>query len=294
MAMKKETRADEVVLYDYPISYNCQIVRLVLCEKGVPGKTIRVDIGPMMEQFTPNFMRLNPSGQVPVLLHQNKVVTQTLEIMYYLDQHLPGTRLIPLATENRAAMEKWVAMERAFPEADFTYGLVEQGTGKIVARDMERRKRLIEKYMAVNPDLADSYKLKLEAVVDWQMRLRDPDLVDRLVDQIHKMLDELEKQVAGRNFIVTENYTLADVVWTAFLARLEMVGFKRMWSLGARPNIEEYYIRMKQRPSFACAPIHLKSSLWLVIVSAIKVFRLQLSLLLGVGIIALLSVSASF
>ena len=67
-----------------------------------------------------------------------------------------------------------------------------------------------------------------------------------------------------------------------------------MWSFGARPNIEEYYIRMKKRPSFACAPIHLKSSLWLVIVSAIKVFRLQLSLLLGIGIIALLSVSALF
>ncbi len=294
MAMKKETTADEVVLYDYPFSYNCQIVRLALCEKDLPGKTIRVDIGPMMEQFKPSFMRLNPSGQVPVLLHQNKVVTQTLEILHYLDQHLPGTQLIPSATDNRSAMEKWVAMERAFPEADFTYGLLEQGSGKIVARDMEHRKRLIEKHMAVNPDLADCYKLKLEAVTDWQMRLRDPDLVDRLVDQIYKMLDELEQQLAGRDFIVTENYTLADVVWTAFLARLEMVGFKRMWSFGARPNIEEYYIRMKQRSSFACAPIHLKSSPWLVIGSAIKAFRLQLSLSLGIGLLALLSVLALF
>ena len=294
MEMNNETTVDEVVLYDYPFSYNCQIVRLVLCEKGLPGKTVRVDIGPMMEQFKPSFMRLNPSGQVPVLQHGNRVVTQTLEILHYLDRCLPGTRLTPSATENRAAMEKWVAMERAFPEADFTYGLLEQGSGKIVTRDMEHRKRLIEKYMAVNPDLADCYKLKLDAVTDWQMRLRDPDLVDRLIDQIHKMLDELEKQVAGRDFIVTENYTLADAVWTVFLARLEMVGFKRMWSFGVRPNIEEYYIRMKQRPSFAYAPIYLKSSSWLVIGSAIKAFRLQICLSLGIGLLALLSVFGLF
>ena len=294
MVIEKETKADEVILYDYPFSYNCQIVRLVLCEKGLPGRTIRVDIGPMMEQFKPSFMRLNPSGQVPVLLHQNKVVTQTLEILHYLDQYLPGTQLIPSGSENRAAMEKWVAMERAFPEADFTYGLLEQSSGKIVVRDMEHRKRLIDKYMAVNPDLADCYNAKLLAVTDWQMRLRDPGIVDRLVNQIHKMLDELESQVAGRDFIVTENYTLADAVWTAFLARLEMVGFKRMWSFGARPNIEEYYIRMKQRPSFACAPIHLRSSPWIVIGSAIKAFRLQLSLALGIGLSALLLIYALF
>ena len=294
MVLDKETKDNAVILYDYPISYNCQIIRLVLCEKDLPGKTIRVDIGPMMEQLQPWFIRLNPSGQVPVLLHKDNIVTQTVEILNYLDQNFSEIKLIPSSEEDRSEMERWIVKERAFPEADFTYGLVERGTGKIVAKDMERRKRLIEKYLAINPDLNAQYESKLKAIENWQMRLRNPDLVDQLVDQLHEMLDELEKQVAGREFIVSNNYTIADAVWTTFLARLEMVGFKRMWSFGARPNIEKYYMSMKRRPSFVRAPIYLKSSLWLVVGSAIKAFRWQISAFISIGLLIMFLIFSVF
>ncbi|HAT35861.1 MAG TPA: hypothetical protein DCS82_09110 [Rhodospirillaceae bacterium] len=285
--MSVETAENRLVLYDYPVSYNCQIVRLVLCEKEIPGRTHKVDIGPLMEQFQPWFMRLNPKGELPVLDHDGNVITETLDIIRYLDDKYPGTKLTPISAEDQAAMDEWVSLERDFPEADFTYGLVEQGTGKIVAKDMERRKRLIKEQMQKNPDMTAIYQVKLDLVTDWQDRLRDTELVDTLVDRLQEMLDKLEERLAGREFIASGNYTLADVVWTALLARLEMLGFKRMWSFGARPNIENYYIRMKQRPSFSCAPVHLKSSLWLVIGSALKAFWRQVLMVVGV-IVALI------
>lgn len=285
--MTVDVADNQLVLYDYPISYNCQIVRLVLCEKEIPGRTQRVDIGPLMQQFQPWFMRLNPKGELPVLDHNGRIIIETLDIIRYIDENFPGAKLTPASEEDRAAMEEWVALERDFPEADFTYGLVEQGTGKIVAKDMERRKRLIKQHMQQNPDMTAIYQVKLDLVTDWQDRLRNPDLVDKLVERLHEMLDKLEERVSGREFIVSANYTLADVVWTAFLGRLEMLGFKRMWSFGARPSIEEYYIRMKRRPSFFCAPVHLKSSLWLVIGSALKAFWRQVALVVG-ALIALI------
>lgn len=289
--MSVDVAENQLVLYDYPVSYNCQIVRLVLCEKEIPGRTHKVDIGPLMEQFQPWFMRLNPKGEVPVLDHNGKIITETLDIIRYLDENLPGPKLTPVSAEDQAAMEEWIALERDFPEADFTYGLVEQGTGKIVAKDMERRKRLIKEHMQKNPDMTAIYQVKLDLVTDWQDRLRDTELVDKLVDRLHEMLDKLEDRVAGREFIASGNYTLADVVWAAFLGRLEMLGFKRMWSFGARPNIEEYYIRMKQRPSFFHAPVHLKSSLWLVIGSALQAFWRQVALVLGVIIALILMIA---
>ena len=75
--MSDQVADNRLVLYDYPISYNCQIVRLVLCEKSVPGHSQKVDIGPLMEHLRPWFMRINPKGAVPVLEHNGDVITET-------------------------------------------------------------------------------------------------------------------------------------------------------------------------------------------------------------------------
>jgi glutathione S-transferase len=272
----------QLLLYDYPISYNCQIVRLVLCEKDIPGRTKRVDIGPMMEQFEPWFVEINPEATVPVVDHDGRRITDTLEIVRYLDERFPGPDLTPDNESDRAAMEEWIALERGFPEGDFTYGLVEQGTGKIVAKDMERRKMLLNGHMAENPELATAYQAKIDEVTAWQKRLSNDDLVDKLIERLQEALDKLEKHIEGREYIVGDGYTLADSFWTAFLGRLEMLGFKRLWSFGRRPHIENYYIGMKRRPSFHCAPIHLKSSLGLVLASAIRAFWPRILMVLGV------------
>ncbi|MBO44032.1 MAG: hypothetical protein CMM28_09940 [Rhodospirillaceae bacterium] len=282
--MNDQVADNRLVLYDYPISYNCQIVRLVLCEKGVPGHSQKVDIGPLMEHLRPWFMRINPKGVVPVLEHNGDVIAETEDIIRYIDGTLPGPSLVPSAAEDCAIMEEWLRAERSFPESDFTYGLVEQGTGKIVVKDMERRKRLIHSHMKEAPDLAEVYQQKLKMVIDWQDRLRDPEMVDRLVGTLDEMLDKLETHIGGRKFIAGPDYSLADAAWTALLGRLEMLGFKRMWSFGARPNIENYYISMKRRPSFLNAPVYLKSSLWLVIRSALIAFWPQVSIVVGIFI----------
>ncbi|MDA0656102.1 MAG: glutathione S-transferase family protein [Proteobacteria bacterium] len=288
--MSESKTEKQLVLYDYPISYNCQIVRLALCEKGIPGQTKAVDIGPLLENFRPWFMRINPKGLVPVIEHNGRFLTEAIDIIRYLDSNFPGPKLTPPGDDERAIMDEWIALERGFPEGDFTYGLVEQGTGKIVAKDMERRKKQLNDYMLKNPDLAVAYQTKIQHVIDWQDRLRDQTLVDGLIEKLGGMLEKLEERVQGREYILDSGYSLADVVWTAFLGRLEMLGFKRLWSFGARPNLENYYIRLKRRPSFLRAPIFLKSSIWSVIISACRAFWPQILAALGVvaAIIAVL------
>ena len=280
--MSENKSEKQLVLYDYPISYNCQIVRLALCEKEIPGETKAVDIGPLLENFRPWFMRMNPKGLVPVLEHNGQFLTEAIDIIRYLDSNFPGPKLTPPGEDERVIMDEWIALERGFPEGDFTYGLVEQGTGKIVSKDMERRKKLLNDYMLKNPDLAAAYKTKIQHVIDWQDRLRDQTMVDGLIEKLDGMLDKLEERVQGRDYILDSGYSLADVVWTAFLGRLEMLGFKRLWSFGARPNLENYYIRLKQRPSFRRAPIFLKSAISSVLISACRAFWPQILAALGI------------
>ena len=56
-----------VLLYDYPGSICCQMVRLTLAEKGVAYEKRNVDIMDKAEQFEPWYTALNPKAVVPTL-----------------------------------------------------------------------------------------------------------------------------------------------------------------------------------------------------------------------------------
>ena len=73
-----------IKLYDFAESVCCQKVRLALSETGLSGvthETIRLDQG---DQFAPSFLELNPKGVVPVLVHDDKVITESTIISEYL------------------------------------------------------------------------------------------------------------------------------------------------------------------------------------------------------------------
>jgi glutathione S-transferase len=47
------------------------------------------------EQKTPEYLALNPNGQVPVLVADGKPITQIMAICEYLDRTFPGAALLP-------------------------------------------------------------------------------------------------------------------------------------------------------------------------------------------------------
>ena len=59
------------------------------------------------EQHTPAFKRINPDGQVPVLIHDGHVVTESTVINEYLDDVFPSIGLRPADPLERANMRIW-------------------------------------------------------------------------------------------------------------------------------------------------------------------------------------------
>ena len=57
----------QVLMYDFPGSICCQMVRVTLSEKGVAYDKHHVDIGKKRQQFEPWYTALNPKGVVPTL-----------------------------------------------------------------------------------------------------------------------------------------------------------------------------------------------------------------------------------
>ncbi len=88
-------------LYDYPDCPFCQKVRVILAEKDLEYEKIFVDLR-KQEQKSPDFLRLNPYGKVPVLIDEEEVVYDSTVINEYLEDEYPLPRLMPEDSQGRA------------------------------------------------------------------------------------------------------------------------------------------------------------------------------------------------
>lgn len=61
-------------------------VRLAIAEKGLLCEEYDVSL-PLSEHNEPWFMNLNPTGEVPVLVHDDSVICDPTQIVDYLDQN---------------------------------------------------------------------------------------------------------------------------------------------------------------------------------------------------------------
>jgi glutathione S-transferase len=90
-----------IKLYDYPDCPFSQKVRIVLAEKDLEYERVHVDLQ-KGEQRTPEFLKLNPYGKVPVLIDEDVVVYDSTIINEYLEDEYPEPPLMPEDSAGRA------------------------------------------------------------------------------------------------------------------------------------------------------------------------------------------------
>ncbi len=89
-------------LYHYPLSPFSRKVRLVLAEKGIEVELVE-------ERYwekRPDFLRMNPSGKVPVLKADKLTLAESGAICEYLDEIHPEPALFPTDIEKRAEVRR--------------------------------------------------------------------------------------------------------------------------------------------------------------------------------------------
>lgn len=98
-----------VVVYGTRSSGNCHKVRMVLDSTGRAYEWREIDI--MQAQTrTPEFLRLNPNGQVPVVvLEDGSALPESNAILWYFGE---GTPLVPDSRLARARMLRWMFFEQ--------------------------------------------------------------------------------------------------------------------------------------------------------------------------------------
>lgn len=99
--------SDEIVFYWNPRS-RAQMAHWMLEEVGAPYRKILVDFE-KNEQKAPDFLKINPMGKLPTIVHRGTVVTETAAIIAYLADAFPQAGLAPAPGDpRRGAYYRWL------------------------------------------------------------------------------------------------------------------------------------------------------------------------------------------
>lgn len=99
-------------LYDLERSGNCYKVRLLLAFLGVPYERVHVSLDEGAQR-TPEFLKLNPRGQIPVLVvDEGLAIWDSTAILVYLSRRFGADRWLPADPARMAQVMQWLALEQ--------------------------------------------------------------------------------------------------------------------------------------------------------------------------------------
>jgi glutathione S-transferase len=120
-----------IKLYGHEISGNSYKVRLMLSLLNVEYEWIKVDVM-KGEQKSPEYLAMNPFGQIPLLIDREIQLADAQAILVYLARQYGGEQWIPTAALPMAQAIRWLSITagevRQGPEHARLYHLFGAGT----------------------------------------------------------------------------------------------------------------------------------------------------------------------
>lgn len=97
-----------IKLYGHEISGNVYKVRLLLSLLKIDYEYIRVDLL-KGEHKTPEYLKLNPFGQVPVLIDDERSISDAQAILVYLARKYGDQQWLPMDAESLSQVVRWLS-----------------------------------------------------------------------------------------------------------------------------------------------------------------------------------------
>eukprot|EP01135_Chromosphaera_perkinsii_P004767 Nk52_evm39s295 gene=Nk52_evmTU39s295 len=241
---------ESIILYHFPGSVCCAKVRLMLEEKQLPWYPREVNLL-SMENYDPDYVQLNENCVVPTLVDEDRIVTNSLYILLYLDRAYPDHPLTPDDEEAREVMKEWLILQDEIPLERFLVGnssmlkkLIYKYTARLRIKELEKQEMLY-------PELKTSYSSRKEIIEEDLKFIEDAKSMNEINEDMELLLDKLEHHLRQQKWLAGDSYSLADLAWTAILHHLDPKRSPlRLWGCGVRPAVTRYYMRLKSRASF--------------------------------------------
>lgn len=196
-------------LYHVALSPFCRKVRLTLAEKKIEVELIE-------ERYwekTPEFLRRNPAGKVPVLRLDSRLLSESQAICEYLDETVPTPPLMPRDPDARYEVRRLCAWFDDKFNAEVTAKVMGERVWKKVQKKGYPDSKTVKEGLA-----AIKYHL---------------DYIGWLLDQ--------------RRWLAGDVMTLADFAAAAHLSCLDYISDVD-WNRSAA--VKDWYAKIKSRPAF--------------------------------------------
>ena len=162
------------------------------------------------EHKAPEFLAINPRGLVPVLKNGDLVICEAVAILAYLDKKHPEPPLLGLNAVERAQVEMW-----------------------------NRRMELEILLPSINvfAHTHEMWKGVWTQIPEWGELCRENALA---------RLEWLDGEIAGREYVVNDTYTVADITLQCALVLGKAVGVRVPENLS---NVNAWFERVAARPT---------------------------------------------
>jgi glutathione S-transferase len=230
-------------LYHYEPSANSMKPLLCLAEKGIPYESHYIDLH-NFEQHSEAFVALNPNGQVPVLVHNGAVITESTVINEYLDEVFPETRLVPQDPVARARMRIW----NKFVDEYFCPALSRIGWSVLIPKIAARLK---------SGELEEALKkVPLEEQRrKWLTAATESFTAEELSEarrQVCVSIERMESILRNSHWLAGDEYSLADVNTYSMAAGVPRLIPEAM-NEEKTPRTIDWLRRMNARPAVKAA-----------------------------------------
>jgi len=225
-------------LYHFGAVANSLKPLLCLEEKGLEFVSHQL-VGARFEQYSAEFLKINPLGQVPVLVHDGRVVTESTVINEYLEDLYPQPSLRPSDPYERARMRIWTK----FVDEYFCPALTVIGAhgARHYARQIPKAE--LEQVLA---------RIPLEEVRDKWATIAGESYSEAELAEARRRLgvcaERLEGGLERSGWLAGSRYSLADIDVFAMAVALPSVLPERVNATTA-PRLIEWHARMSERPA---------------------------------------------
>ena len=158
-----------IKLYDFKSSPNCQRVKIVLAEKSLSYEVVPIDLR-AQEQKTPDYLKLNPYGKVPVLTDDGTVLYESCIINEYLEEKYPNPPLMPKEPGKKARAR--ILVDYGMTHFDAPYQKLRM---ELMKEQKDQNQQVID---GAKGDLKRMLKRFEEEIGDQQYLMGDFSLVD--------------------------------------------------------------------------------------------------------------------
>jgi glutathione S-transferase len=225
-------------LYHWEPSLDSGEPLVCLLEKQLPFESRYVDLLEL-QQHASEFLQLNPKGQVPVLVHEGRVMTETGLVLQYLEDAFPTLALLPPSLAARYQVHFWLkyAEERIAP-AITLIGWHEVTFRTLEPAWLERARR-------------SSRNLPLERRRHWEQALADRYSTAELAlarESLAAATARLEHSLSGSAWLAGASYSLADIA-LLFMARALRAITPDLVNTGRTPHTLAWLERIERRPA---------------------------------------------